>query len=68
MTTLTQKGQATIPKNIREMLGLDTGDEIEFEVEADIVTIHKKEKELPFHKWRGYLGKFRTKDIMDELR
>ncbi|HLC70601.1 MAG TPA: AbrB/MazE/SpoVT family DNA-binding domain-containing protein [Candidatus Nanoarchaeia archaeon] len=68
MTTLTQKGQATIPKNVREILGIHPGDEIEFEVEEDIVTIHKVEKELPFYKWRGYLGKLRTKDIMDELR
>ena len=68
MTTLTQKGQATIPRNVREILGIHPGDEFEFDIEEDTVIVHKKEKELPFHKWRGYLGKLRTKDIMDELR
>ena len=68
MTTLTQKGQATIPKGIREVLGIYPGDEVEFEVEEDLVLVHKKGKELPFHKWRGYLGKMRTREVMDELR
>ncbi len=29
-TTLTSKGQVTIPKNIRDSIGLHTGDKIEF--------------------------------------
>jgi antitoxin PrlF len=29
-TTLTSKGQVTIPKNIRDIIGLHTGDKIEF--------------------------------------
>ena len=29
-TTMTSKGQVTIPKNIRDLLGLHTGDKIEF--------------------------------------
>jgi antitoxin PrlF len=29
-TTLTSKGQVTIPKNIRDFIGLHTGDKIEF--------------------------------------
>lgn len=68
MSTVTQKGQATIPKHIRDFLGIDTGDEIEFELKNDTVMLHKKEKKIPFGKWRGYLGKRRTKDIMAELR
>jgi len=34
-TTLTSKGQVTIPKPIREYLGLDAGDEVEFEFADD---------------------------------
>jgi antitoxin PrlF len=34
-TTLTSKGQVTIPKPIREYLGLDTGDAVEFEFADD---------------------------------
>ena len=29
-TTLTSKGQVTIPKNVRDIIGLHTGDKIEF--------------------------------------
>jgi AbrB family looped-hinge helix DNA binding protein len=34
-TTLTSKGQVTIPKPIREYLGLDAGDAVEFEFADD---------------------------------
>ena len=30
--TLTSKGQVTIPKSVRERLGLSTGDHVDFEV------------------------------------
>ena len=35
ISTLTSKGQVTIPKNIRERLGLRTGDRLGFCVEQD---------------------------------
>jgi antitoxin PrlF len=33
--TLTTKGQITIPKEVREHLGVDTGDRLSFLVQAD---------------------------------
>ena len=33
--TITSKGQVTIPKEVREALGLETGDRIEFALEPD---------------------------------
>jgi AbrB family looped-hinge helix DNA binding protein len=33
--TVTSKGQVTIPKEIRELLGLDSGDRINFVIEDD---------------------------------
>ena len=68
MSTVTEKGQATIPLSIREFLGIHPGDEVEFEVEENTVFIHKKVRILPFDKWKGYLGKLQTKEVMDQLR
>ncbi|MEA1964119.1 MAG: type II toxin-antitoxin system PrlF family antitoxin [Candidatus Aerophobetes bacterium] len=39
ITTLTKKGQATIPKRIREYLGIKPNDKIEFEIKKDMVVI-----------------------------
>jgi antitoxin PrlF len=35
VATLTSKGQTTIPKEIRDLLGLAPGDKLDFVVEAD---------------------------------
>lgn len=35
MSTLTSKGQVTVPVAVRERLGLHAGDEVEFEVAED---------------------------------
>jgi AbrB family looped-hinge helix DNA binding protein len=37
--TLTSKGQITIPKAVRQSLGLQTGDALEFEVQEDRVEL-----------------------------
>ena len=34
-STITSKGQTTIPKAVRERLGVDYGDEIDFVVQSD---------------------------------
>lgn len=45
--TLTSKGQVTIPKEVRDALGLETGDRLVFEVREDgIVEIHPETLDL----------------------
>ena len=39
--TLTTKGQVTIPKEVREHLGIDTGDRLSFVVQEDGTVIVK---------------------------
>ena len=39
--TLTSKGQVTIPKEVREQLGIDTGDRLSFVVQEDGTVIVK---------------------------
>ncbi len=68
MPTLTQKSQVTIPKQIREALGVGPGDEVEFGVNNSTVVLHKKKKKLPLDKWVGYLGRLKTDEVMAELR
>jgi len=68
MPNLTQKSQVTVPKQIRLILGLKPGDEVDFNLEESKVVVYKKRKKLPFEKWRGYLGRFKTSKLMEEIR
>lgn len=53
MSKVTRKGQVTIPKEIREELGIQPGDEVTFtETEAGVV-IRKEVPEDRFERWRG---------------
>ncbi len=51
---LTSKGQLTIPKDVRERLGLKSGDRVVFEFEGDSVRL-KVEKQRSLEKLKGSL-------------
>ena len=70
VSKLTSKGQITIPRKVREQLGISTGDKIQFKEKNGVFTIKKSVKESPFDKWVGYLkdkGKS-TDSIIEEIR
>lgn len=74
-TTLTSKGQVTIPKQIRDALDLAPGSSVEFAVNRDgEVTIHKvgariRRKADRFEAARGKADvKWRTDKLMALLR
>ena len=74
-TTLTSKGQVTIPKHIRDSLNLVSGCALDFAVNGDgEVVIHKtgaraKRKADRFDAARGSADiKTRTRDLMALLR
>jgi AbrB family looped-hinge helix DNA binding protein len=68
MAKVSEKGQITIPKKIREVLGIHPGDEVEFEKENGDVKIVKKADNEVFDDFVGYLGKGKTDKIVRELR
>lgn len=51
---LTSKGQLTVPKDVRERLGLKRGDRVVFEFEEDSVRL-KVEKRMSLEELRGSL-------------
>ncbi len=74
-TTLTVKGQVTIPKQIRDELGLEPGHQLDFAVnEAGEVVLQKvprrpARKPDRFEAARGKADvKWRTRDLMNLLR
>lgn len=60
-TTLTTKGQVTIPKKIRETLGLEPGSEVDFDVDDQGHIIIRKAGPESGRKSRG-------KDRFDRVR
>lgn len=71
MSKITSKGQVTIPKRVRERLGVRPGDELEFVEDTVGVRILKHLAESPFAKWHGYLGHLagRSSDeLVQEMR
>lgn len=64
---VTSKGQVTIPKSVRDRMGLRTGDELEFvEQDGGGVAIRKHVTESRFAKWVGWLKHLKGRDV-DEL-
>lgn len=59
-STITSKGQLTIPQEIRKRLGLETGDRVEFVVEEGGRTVIRpaRSEVNPFDKYIGVLGPF----------
>lgn len=69
MSRVTSKGQVTIPKEVREQLGIRPGDEIEFEETDEGYVIRKEVEENRFEKWRGVAETDETvEERMTDLR
>ena len=68
---ITSKGQVTIPKAIRELLGLREGEELGFQPHDDTVVLCKVVSHSPFEKWAGkltHLKGARSDELIGELR
>jgi antitoxin PrlF len=76
-TTITTKGQVTIPKHIRDALQLEPGNAVDFTVNRDGEIVLQRAQRAPAHKRAGdrfatVRGraevKWRTRDLMKLLR
>jgi len=68
---VTSKGQVTIPKKVRERLGVHPGEDVGFEEREGVVVITKAVTKSPFDKWVGKLKKLEgqhSDDLVKELR
>jgi AbrB family looped-hinge helix DNA binding protein len=52
---ITSKGQVTIPREIREKMGLQKGEHVLFDEKEGIVTLRKLVRPGSFEKWAGFL-------------
>lgn len=72
-TTVTSKGQVTIPKRVRDLLGIGPGSMIDFERAEDgrivLVKVQRKARPTRFARLRGHAGKgLSTAEIMAMTR
>lgn len=68
---VTSKGQVTIPKKVRDRLGVHPGEDVGFEEKEGVVVITKAVTKSPFAKWVGRLKKLEGResdDLVKELR
>ena len=70
MSTVTTKGQATIPKHIRELLSITPGKtDVDFVVIDGNVRLINKDTYNPFHNVLGITkGKMSTDEVLDLTR
>ncbi len=69
MPRVTKKGQVTIPKKIRDEIGIKPGSEVKFKIYNGECMLQKVVKRNPFQQWAGFLKSDKTTDrIIEELR
>ena len=67
--TVSSKGQVTIPKELRDRLGIEPGTLLEFEAERGRLVARKVQRSDPFSKWAGaFADGRRTDELLASLR
>jgi antitoxin PrlF len=73
VSTISSKGQVTVPRGIRDRLGLSAGDQVEFAIDGDRTVIRPARSTTKvFARYKGVLpafsGKEQINSWVDELR
>lgn len=70
-----ERGQVTIPKELRDRFGLGPETEVEFRVVKNALVLEKKAKRLDLSRWKGKgrksfeeLGYGSVDDFIDDIR
>ena len=65
---VTSKGQVTIPKKVRDRLGVHPGENVGFEEKEGLLVIRKVVTKSPFDKWVGRLKHLEGQHSDDVVR
>lgn len=60
---VTSKGQITLPKAVRERLGLKQGSTVVFEEDENGIRVRRPSRREALEKWAGYLGRTNPLDM-----
>ncbi len=67
VSRMTEKGQITIPKPLRNRLGLHPGDQVEFKEVKGGIRVQKKVPSDRFAKYRGFLKHLKGKTSQERI-
>ena len=65
-TTMTQKGQVTIPAEVRSRLGLKPRDKVRFELQGDVVTLRPAPSKVL--RWYGSVSPKKRPENFQKVR
>jgi antitoxin PrlF len=64
ISTLTSKGQTTVPKEVRDALDIDVGDKLTWEIRGGKVAVTTERP--TFFRWEGFI-KSSSGDVVKEI-
>ncbi len=67
VSTLTSKGQITIPQDVRETLQVDSGDKLSWDIQEDGSVVVRKARRRTVAQLAGLLGKPKRAATVEEM-
>lgn len=68
-STVSEKGQVTLPKALREALGIRPGERVEFDIDGEVIRVRKRPDRDRFAELYGSLKlDVSVDELIDEMR